>query len=1334
MKKEYTIGLDIGTNSVGWAVLTENYDLVKKKMKVYGTTETKYLKKNLWGVRLFDEGKTAADRRLKRTTRRRYSRRRNRICRLQDLFTKEMNQVDANFFHRLQESFLVPDEKEFERHAIFGTMEEEVSYYRQFPTIYHLRKHLADTSEQSDLRLVYLALAHIVKYRGHFLIEGELNTENSSVSETFRTFIQVYNQIFRENEVPLAVPDNIEELFSEKVPRARKVEAILSVYSEEKSTGTLAQFLKLMVGNQGRFKKTFDLEEDGIIQIPKEEYEEELETLLAIIGDEYAEIFSATKSVYDAVALSGILSVTDGDTKAKLSASMVERYEAHQKDLVQFKQFIRKELPEMYALIFRDNSVSGYAGYVENSKVVTQAEFYKYIKKVIEKVPGAEYFLEKIEQETFLDKQRTFNNGVIPHQIHLEELEAIIQKQATYYPFLADNKEEMKQLVTFRIPYYVGPLADGNSPFAWLERISSEPIRPGNLAEVVDINKSATKFIERMTNFDTYLPTEKVLPKHSMIYEKYMVYNELTKVSYVDERGMNQRFSGEEKKQIVEELFKQSRKVTKKLLEKFLSNEFGLVDVAIEGIETSFNAGYGTYHDFLKIGITREQLDKEENSETLEEIVKILTVFEDRKMIREQLKKYTYLFDEEVLKKLERRHYTGWGRLSAKLLIGIKEKRTHKTILDYLIEDDGGKQPINRNLMQLINDSDLSFKSEIAEAQSDMNTEDLHEVVQNLAGSPAIKKGILQSLKIVDELVDIMGSLPKNIVVEMARENQTTSRGRTNSNPRMRALEEAMRNLHSNLLKEYPTDNQALQNDRLYLYYLQNGKDMYTGLDLSLHNLSSYDIDHIVPQSFTTDNSLDNRVLVSSKENRGKKDDVPSKEVVQKNITLWETLKNSSLISQKKYDNLTKGLRGGLTEDDRAHFIKRQLVETRQITKHVARILDQRFNSQKDEEGKTIRAVRVVTLKSSLTSQFRKQFAIHKVREINDYHHGHDAYLNGVVANSLLRVYPQLQPEFVYGDYPKFNAYKANKATAKKQLYTNIMKFFAEDAVIIDENGEILWDKKNIATVKKVMSYPQMNIVKKPEIQTGSFSKETIKPKGDSDKLISRKTNWSPKLYGGFDSPQVAYSVIITYEKGKKKVRAKAIVGITIMEQSLFKKDPISLLEEKGYANPEVLVRLPKYTLYELENGRRRLLASANEAQKGNQLVLPASLVTLLYHAKQVDEDSGKSEEYVREHRAEFAEILNHVQAFSETKILANKNLQTILKLYEENKEADIKEIAESFVNLMKFSAYGAPMDFKFFGKTIPRSRYTSVGELLNATIINQSITGLYETRRKLVD
>lgn len=79
MEKNYTIGLDIGTNSVGWAVIKDDLTLVRKNMKVDGNSDKKYIKKNFWGSLLFEEGQPAETTRTKRTARRRYTRRRNRI-------------------------------------------------------------------------------------------------------------------------------------------------------------------------------------------------------------------------------------------------------------------------------------------------------------------------------------------------------------------------------------------------------------------------------------------------------------------------------------------------------------------------------------------------------------------------------------------------------------------------------------------------------------------------------------------------------------------------------------------------------------------------------------------------------------------------------------------------------------------------------------------------------------------------------------------------------------------------------------------------------------------------------------------------------------------------------------------------------------------------------------------------------------------------------------------------------------------------------------------------------------------------------------------------------
>ena len=48
----YYIGLDVGTNSVGWAVTDMEYHILKQKGKA------------LWGIRLFDAAQTAAARRV----------------------------------------------------------------------------------------------------------------------------------------------------------------------------------------------------------------------------------------------------------------------------------------------------------------------------------------------------------------------------------------------------------------------------------------------------------------------------------------------------------------------------------------------------------------------------------------------------------------------------------------------------------------------------------------------------------------------------------------------------------------------------------------------------------------------------------------------------------------------------------------------------------------------------------------------------------------------------------------------------------------------------------------------------------------------------------------------------------------------------------------------------------------------------------------------------------------------------------------------------------------------------------------------------------------------
>ena len=1361
--KNYSIGLDIGTNSVGWAVITDDYKVPSKKMKVLGNTDKRFIKKNLIGSLLFDEGTTAEDRRLKRTARRRYTRRKNRLRYLQEIFAEEMSKVDSSFFHRLDDSFLIPEDKRGSKYPIFATLAEEKEYHKQFPTIYHLRKQLAESNEKADLRLIYLALAHMIKYRGHFLIDDpKFKVQNNDIQGLFEKFVEEYDNV---QETSLSkIKLNVTEVLTAKIPKSEKQEQLLKNYPSEKKNTLFGNLIGLALGLTPNFKTNFSLENDAKLQISSESYEEDLGNLLVLIGENFIELFSAVKNLSDGILLAGI--VSDESPHAPLSTKMVIRFKEHEEDLAALKQFIKNNLPEKYVEVFSDQSKDGYAGYIDGK--TTQEAFYKYIKNLLSKFEGTDYFLDKIEREDFLRKQRTFDNGSIPHQIHLQEMNAILRRQGEHYPFLKENKEKIEKILTFRIPYYVGPLARGNRDFAWLTRNSDQAIRPWNFEEIVDKASSAEDFINKMTNYDLYLPEEKVLPKHSLLYETFAVYNELTKVKFIAEGLRDYQFldSGQ-KKQIVNQLFKDKRKVTEKDIIHYLHTVDGYDGIELKGIEKQFNASLSTYHDLLKIIKDKEFMDDSKNEAILENIVHTLTIFEDREMIKQRLAQYDSLFDEKVIKALTRRHYTGWGKLSAKLINGICDKQTGNTLLDYLI-DDG---EINRNFMQLINDDGLSFKKIIQKSQVVGETDDVKQVVRELPGSPAIKKGILQSIKIVDELVKVMDHAPESIVIEMARENQTTARGKKNSQQRYKRIEDSLKNLasglDSNILKENPTDNIQLQNDRLFLYYLQNGRDMYTEKPLDINQLSSYDIDHIVPQAFIKDDSLDNRVLTSSKDNRGKSDNVPSLEVVQKRKTFWQQLLDSKLISERKFNNLTKAERGGLNELDKVGFIKRQLVETRQITKHVAQILDARFNKEVNEKDKKNRNVKIITLKSNLVSNFRKEFRLYKVREINDYHHAHDAYLNAVVAKAILKKYPKLEPEFVYGDYQKNDLKRyisrskdpkdIEKATEKYFFYSNLLNFFKEEVHYADgtivkrenieyskDTGEIAWNKeKDFATIKKVLSYPQVNIVKKTEEQTvgqngGLFDNNIVSKEKvvDASKLIPIRSGLSPEKYGGYARPTIAYSVLVTYKQNNKI--KNTMVGIPVLTKLEFERDPNLYLRNLGINNVSHVIKLVKYTVLEFKHKYgtyRRFIVSNQELKRANQIFVTTKQMKLISQYTTLDKNEHDS--LLKNNQQLIQSIWNQFLEFMLATDLVNKKQYDELILTNNQTIEECRNIMNRVITTLSFTNINAGQKKIIFDDTlslpIKRWQFTDsdkmVKKIIESTLIHQSITGLYETR-----
>ena len=106
MDNNFFLGLDIGTNSVGWAVTDENYKLKKFRSNL------------MWGVNLFDEAPQSAERRSFRTARRRGDRKKQRIDLLKEFFAADIAAIDPSFFLRLKESSLMPEDAQNRVHNI----------------------------------------------------------------------------------------------------------------------------------------------------------------------------------------------------------------------------------------------------------------------------------------------------------------------------------------------------------------------------------------------------------------------------------------------------------------------------------------------------------------------------------------------------------------------------------------------------------------------------------------------------------------------------------------------------------------------------------------------------------------------------------------------------------------------------------------------------------------------------------------------------------------------------------------------------------------------------------------------------------------------------------------------------------------------------------------------------------------------------------------------------------------------------------------------------------------------------------------------------------------
>ena len=1145
---QFNIGLDIGTGSVGWAVTNAAGELLY------------FNGKPTWGSRIFPSASTAAETRIHRGQRRRYARRRWRLDLLQELFAPALTGVDPDFFIRLNQSRLMSEDRA-EGHSDYtwtffnGSDFTDRDYFKRFPTIYHLRKWLMETNEQADIRLIYLAFHNIVKHRGNFLRQDNpgLTSKNADVDASVKEFCDLLQEYCDNLDIPCAASANEKEiaevLRNVSASKSQVRDAIkpllaigpCDILDKTKANKMGKALAAALIGLKTELADVFFLSDDkpgGVVTNIYLSSDEGIEVFKEVCPDEASPLFEAMQKVYSAYVLQEILS---SKPKESLSANKVADYEQYRHDLRLLKDLVRQYAPDSYDEFFRGpfyastelhpqkhvydkGKAKGYTKYNEVHGRDSYDAFKKEVKNLFGNTKAVEDpryldMMERFENEHFLRRLKTSDNGAIPFQLHLEEMRAIIDNQAQFYPFLKEEQKKLESLVTFRIPYYVGPLTRKNAPhdasgklrFAWAKRREGQdnaPIKPWNWERVIDKDRSATEFIQRMTGTCTYLQGEPVLPKCSLLYEEYCVLNEPNGAKFSEDGDEERRFDYKDRMEMIEDLFRKGKVSYKKAADWMRKHNHMNVHVSGGQGESGFESKLGSYIFFSK-DVFRVDEIPEEDYPMIEEIILWSTVFEDREIFKDKLKRnYGDRLTDEQIKKIVRKRFSGWGRLSRKLLTEIKVDSDNGPVAIMDVLREGNPNHSGRVLgkpmvfMEVLRDDDLGFQELVDEINREYMLGATALALEDLPGSPALRRGVNQALAIVEEIVHIAGHAPENIFIEVTREDDAKKRGQRTKR-RYDALREAMAALKeeapefwdSNVADELTgsASNNRELDERLTLYFMQGGKSLYSGKPLDIGQLSSgtYHVDHIIPQAYVKDDSFENKALVFASENEAKSDQMLIDADIRKKMrSYWDALKQAGLIGEKKYRNL---LRSSIGEKQMRGFIARQLVETSQIVKTVQTVLRDRYAY-----------TNVMPVKASLSSELRERAGLVKCREANDFHHAHDAFLAVEIGRFI-----QKRHSGVY-DNPIGYAHVMKEYVKKQSSQMRKGKLPGSSTFIIssfmtsgfdEETGELFKDdwsaSEELAKIKRYFDYRQCYISRMPEEDTGAFWTDTVySPRG----------------------------------------------------------------------------------------------------------------------------------------------------------------------------------------------------------------------------------------------
>lgn len=255
--------------------------------------------------------------------------------------------------------------------------------------------------------------------------------------------------------------------------------------------------------------------------------------------------------------------------------------------------------------------------------------------------------------------------------------------------------------------------------------------------------------------------------------------------------------------------------------------------------------------------------------------------------------------------------------------------------------------------------------------------------------NPVVIRSLTQARKVINAMIRRYGS-PTQINIELSRELSQPYKERDRIKDEQKEFQAEKQRVveHFNEIFKRDPRGEELTKFRLWKQY---DRCAYTGVYLdpqSLIDFGGAEIDHILPESRSWDNSLNNKVLCTAKANRDKADQTPYEYLKgESDSPQWQEYKIRMQANKKfRQAKLNRLLRVDFQGKAEEEFRERNLNDTRYIARFLQEFLKLNLKFAPSENK-----IKVQTRNGAVTAFLRAHWGLLKVRGDGDLHHALDA-------------------------------------------------------------------------------------------------------------------------------------------------------------------------------------------------------------------------------------------------------------------------------------------------------------------------------------------------------